>query len=296
MSQIVDVELIARALREDIGRGDATTEACVPSSAEAQGRIVTRRPGVIVGIPLVIEVFRQIDAEIAVAIEAEDGDELPAGAVALALSGPARGILTGERVALNFMGRLSGVATTTASCVAAVAGTRARIIDTRKTTPGLRALEKYAVLMGGARNHRFGLDDGILIKDNHIIASGSITQAVANARYYAHHLLKIEVECDDLEQVREALTAEVDAILLDNMTIDQLREAVGLIRATQPATTIEASGRMGTDPAKLRAVAETGVDLISIGALTHSAPNLDLSMEFLAPDHFDETRRERHER
>ncbi len=280
--QIVDREQIARALAEDIGRGDATTLACVAESAQAQGRIFTRRAGVIAGLPIVTEVFRQVDPRIQVELAVDDGTHVAPETTLVTLSGPARGILTGERVALNFLGRLSGIATLAAQCVTATEGTRAQIVDTRKTTPGLRALEKYAVRMGGGKNHRFGLDDGILIKDNHIVASGGVAQAVANARVHAHHLLRIEVECDTLAQVRQALDAGAEAILLDNMPPAQMREAVALIRAQRPTTVIEASGGIGTDPAKIRAVAETGVDLISIGALTHSVANLDLSLEFIA--------------
>ena len=278
----LDSAQISRALAEDIGRGDATTLACVPATAQAEGRIFTRQAGIVAGLPLVAEVFRQVDARISVVLMVDDGAVIAPNATLVTLHGPAQGILIGERVALNFVGRLAAIATLTAHCVAATAGTTARIIDTRKTTPGLRALEKYAVRMGGGHNHRFGLDDGILIKDNHIIASGGVTQSIANARAHAHHLLRIEVECDTLDQVREALAANADAILLDNMPPDQLRIAVGLIRAERPATIVEASGGIGTDPAKIRAVAATGVDLISIGALTHSVSNLDLSLEFSA--------------
>lgn len=278
----LDRDLIARALAEDIGRGDVTTLACVPAANQALARIIARQPGVIAGLLVAVEVFRQIDPTLAAIPQVADGTTIAPNVPLLTLAGPAQSILTGERLALNFLGRLSGIATLTQRCVAATAGTTAQIIDTRKTTPGLRALEKYAVRMGGGRNHRFGLDDGILIKDNHIVASGGITQAVANARRSAHHLLRIEVECDTLVQVREALAADVSAILLDNMPLAQLRNAVELIRAERPATVIEASGGIGTDPNAIQAVAATGVDLISIGALTHSVINLDLSLEFLS--------------
>ncbi len=274
-------DLVARALAEDIGRGDVTTLACIPATARARGRIVARHGGCIAGLPLVAEVFHQVDPQVTVEALVADGAMVVAGTALADLAGSARSLLTGERVALNFLGRLSGVATITARCVAAVEGTGAHIVDTRKTTPGLRVLEKYAVRMGGGRNHRFGLDDGILIKDNHIIASGGIAAAVANARDHAHHLLRIEVECDTLAQVREALDAGVSAILLDNMAPDQLAEVVRITRAARPDTVIEASGGMGTDPERLRAVAAAGVDLISIGALTHSAANLDVALDFL---------------
>ncbi|HJT59920.1 MAG TPA: carboxylating nicotinate-nucleotide diphosphorylase, partial [Ktedonobacteraceae bacterium] len=196
------------------------------------------------------------------------------------LSGPARSILSAERVAMNFLGHLSGIATITAQCVRAIAGTNARILDTRKTTPGLRGLEKEAVRLGGGQNHRFGLNDGVLIKDNHIKAAGGISEAVTAARQMAPHLLKIEVECETLAEVREALEARADVILLDNMTIELMREAVELVRQTNPGVLIEASGNIGTHPERLAAVAATGVDFISLGALTHSAPNLDVSLEF----------------
>jgi nicotinate-nucleotide pyrophosphorylase (carboxylating) len=273
--------IVAQALAEDIGRGDVTTDACISADTLVTAHIVSRADGVIAGISVVKEVFRQIDEQIQVTPKIADGTAVPPNKEVVIIKGPARGILTGERVALNFIGRLSGIATITSRCVAATKGTKANIVDTRKTTPGLRILEKYAVRMGGGRNHRIGLDDGILIKDNHIVASGGITNAITNARNYAHHLLSIEVECESLEQVREALSAHVHAILLDNMSISLLKDAVSLIRASAPNTIIEASGNVGTDPAKIRAVAETGIDLISIGALTHSAPVLDLSLEFL---------------
>jgi nicotinate-nucleotide pyrophosphorylase (carboxylating) len=274
-------DIIARALSEDIGRGDVTTQACVPADTHATARLVAREPGVIAGLPIAITVFQTVDPAITILEHVDDGTTVVANQAVLICSGPAQSLLTSERTVLNFVGHLSGIASLTARCVAAIEGTQARIIDTRKTTPGLRDLDKYAVRMGGGHNHRAGLDDGILIKDNHIVASGSITSAVQHARQHAHHLLRIEVECDTIAQVREALSLEVEAILLDNMPLPLLAEAVQIIRATHPTTLIEASGGMGTDPTKLRAVAETGVDLISIGALTHSAANLDVSLEFV---------------
>ncbi len=276
----IDAELIARSLAEDIGRGDITTQACVPEEATARATVVARQSGVIAGLDIAVAVWRQVDATLSLTPLRNDGATIAVGDPVLQVDGAARAILTGERVALNFLGRLSGIATLTARCVAATEGTDARIVDTRKTTPGLRALEKYAVRMGGGANHRFGLDDGILIKDNHIAASGSITAAVTRAKESAHHLLRMEVECDTLAQVHEALIMGVHAILLDNMPPDQLREAVTLIRTHHPETIIEASGGIGTDPAKIRAVAATGVDLISIGALTHAAATLDLGLDF----------------
>lgn len=196
------------------------------------------------------------------------------------LSGDARALLTAERTALNFLGRLSGIATLAAQCMAAVAGTRAVVVDTRKTTPGLRTLEKYAVRMGGAHNHRAGLDDGILIKDNHIAAAGGVHDAIERARASASHLLRIEVECETEDQVSDAVESGADVILLDNMPLERMRANVAWIRTHAPRTVIEASGSIGTDATRLAAVAATGVDLISLGALTHSAPNFDVSLEF----------------
>jgi nicotinate-nucleotide pyrophosphorylase (carboxylating) len=278
----LDSELIARALAEDIGRGDVTTLACVPSEAQSVGNFVFRQEGVLAGLPVAQAALRQIDPDLQLTALAQDGATIKAGSAVLHVAGSSRSILTGERLALNFVGHLSGIATLTAQCVAATVGTQARIVDTRKTTPGLRVLEKYAVRMGGGANHRFGLDDGILIKDNHIAASGGIINAIHNARQHAHHLLQIEVECESIEQVHEALICGVHRILLDNMDPEQLRAAVDLIRDRKPDVLIEASGNIGTDPARIRAVTKTGVDLISIGALTHSASALDVGLDFEA--------------
>jgi nicotinate-nucleotide pyrophosphorylase (carboxylating) len=210
----------------------------------------------------------------------EDGTAVRAGQVVAHISGPARSLLSAERVALNFLGHLSGIATVTAHCVQALEGTKARILDTRKTTPGLRSLDKEAVRLGGGRNHRFNLSDGVLIKDNHIKAAGGIVQAVTLARHLAPHLLKIEVECETLAEVQEALEAGADVILLDNMPVETMRSAVELVRRVAPKVLIEASGSIGTNAAKLAAVAATGVDFISLGAITHSAPQFDVSLEF----------------
>jgi nicotinate-nucleotide pyrophosphorylase (carboxylating) len=275
----IDPALIARALEEDIGFGDITTRYTIPAERELEAAIISRQQGVIAGLAVAAAVFRAVDAALQIEQIITDGTSVLPGERLLRLQGSARSILTAERTALNFLGRLSGVATLTAACVTAVVGTRAAIIDTRKTTPGLRALEKYAVRVGGGRNHRFALDDGVLIKDNHIAAAGGIGPAVAGVRQGAPHLLKIEVECETLDEVRQALDAGADAILLDNMNIVQQREAVALIRQHDPRILIEASGGIGTDPVRLAAVASTGVDFISIGALTHSAPNFDLSLE-----------------
>ena len=277
---IFDSDLVRRALAEDVGRGDVTTQATIAPGTRSSARIVARQAGVVAGLPVAALAFAQLDPNVQFETLTPDGSAVEEGTTLARVTGDAAALLTAERTALNLLGRLSGIATLAAQCVAAVAGTHTRIVDTRKTTPGLRLLEKYAVRMGGARNHRAGLDDGILIKDNHIAAAGSLTLAVARARAHASHLLKIEVECESETQVREAIAAGADSILLDNMTSDQLRSAVALIRERAPHITIEASGNIGTDAQKLAAVAATGVDLISLGALTHSAPNFDVALDF----------------
>jgi nicotinate-nucleotide pyrophosphorylase (carboxylating) len=277
---IFDSDLALRALAEDVGRGDVTTEATISPGARASGRIIAKAAGVVAGLPMAELVFLQMDPDAGIERVAHDGDHVTGGQTLLRLEGDARALLTAERVALNFLGRLSGIATIAATCAAATTGTRAHVVDTRKTTPGLRALEKYAVRMGGASNHRSGLDDGILIKDNHIAAAGGVTEAVARARAYASHLLKVECECETEAQVREALAAGADAILLDNMTLEAMRDAVVMIRAYDSRIIIEASGNIGVSPERIAAVAATGVDLISTGALTHSAPVFDVSLEF----------------
>lgn len=276
---LIDPALIARALEEDIGFGDVTTLSTVPAERTLTATMLARQHGVIAGLEVAATVFRAVDPTLHLEMLVDDGAAVTPDARVMRIVGSARSILTAERTALNFLGRLSGIATLTARCVAAIAGTRAAIIDTRKTTPGLRTLEKYAVRVGGGRNHRFGLDDGILIKDNHIAAAGGVGPAIAGARRHAPHLLKIEVECETLEQVREALAAGADVILLDNMNVGQQREAVTAIRQHDLRILIEASGNIGTNPERLAAVAATGVDFISLGALTHSAPNFDLSLE-----------------
>lgn len=277
---IFDAELARRALAEDVGRGDLTTEATIPAETRAAGRILAKADGVVAGLPMAALVFRLMDPGVRFVFVAHDGDQVSRGQTLATLEGDARALLTAERTALNFLGRLSGVATLAARCAAATAGTRARVVDTRKTTPGLRALEKYAVRIGGAANHRSGLDDGILIKDNHIAAAGGLSAAVARARAHASHLIKVEVECESEAQVREALDTGADAILLDNMSTESMRSAVALIREREPRVIIEASGNIGADPQRLAEVAATGVDLISLGALTHSAPVFDVSLEF----------------
>lgn len=273
-------ELVRRALAEDGAGADITTLSTVPAEQQARGTILTRQDGVIAGLAVATETFRLCDTRIDVRLLVEDGARVQAGQELVQLSGPARSLLSAERVALNFLGRLSGIASLTARCVSAIEGSRARILDTRKTTPGLRALEKEAVRLGGGHNHRFGLNDGVLIKDNHIKAAGGITRAIQAARRQAPHLLKIEIECETLAEVEEAIQAGADVILLDNMTTEQMTNAVTLVRRADPRILLEASGNIGTNMAKLAAVAATGVDFISLGALTHSAPNFDVSLEF----------------
>ncbi|MGE5513404.1 MAG: carboxylating nicotinate-nucleotide diphosphorylase [Bacteroidota bacterium] len=273
------IESVVRAaLLEDLGRaGDITTDAVAPADARARTALVARQPGVLAGLDLALLAFRLIDASIAVEVQRRDGSSLAPGDIIATVAGSARGILTAERVALNFLCHLSGIATATAAIVEAVRGHQARITCTRKTMPGLRALQKYALRVGGGANHRFGLDDGVLIKDNHIAVAGSIAAAVQRARAAIGHLVKVEVEVDTLEQLEQALAARVDAVLLDNMSTDDLRQAVSIV-AGRAIT--EASGRI--TPATAPAVAATGVDLISIGWLTHSVTTLDIGLDYLA--------------
>ena len=266
-------EIVRRALAEDIGTGDVTTEAVVPAEAYAVARAVCKSNGILAGIPVAEAVFRTVDPEVLFQSFAKDGEWGTVGFTIFEVRGAARSLLIAERTALNFLQHLSGIATRTARCVGLVHGTKARIVDTRKTTPGLRVLEKYAVRVGGGCNHRFNLSDGILIKDNHIAAAGGIAEAVRRARRNAPHLLKIEVEATTLEQVQEALDAGADAILLDNMPPELLRQAAQLV-AGRAVT--EASG--GITEENLREIAETGVDIISLGALTHSVEAMDISM------------------
>ncbi|MBM3456965.1 MAG: carboxylating nicotinate-nucleotide diphosphorylase [Armatimonadetes bacterium] len=268
-------EHVARALAEDVGIGDVTTQCIVSDDARGRAVVVAREAGVVAGLPLVELVYGRLDGRVQVARLVQEGSAVSVGCRVAVLVGPTRALLSGERVALNYLQYLSGIATRTAALVGAVHGTRARIVDTRKTVPGLRALAKYAVRQGGGTNHRFGLFDGVLIKDNHIAASGGVREAVCRARAVASHLLRIEVEADSLAQVREALDAGADVILLDNMGPDQLREAVELCRGRART---EASG--GITAQNIRAVAETGVDLISVGALTHSVTALDLGLDW----------------
>jgi len=264
---------VLAALAEDLGAGDVTTEATVPEHAVGTGELLLKESGVVCGLRVAESTFRALDPEIRFEALTSDGKTVsePPSIVAR-VTGSERAILTGERVALNFLGRLSGIATLTRRYVDAIDGTGVAVLDTRKTTPGLRALEKHAVACGGGHNHRFGLDDAVLIKDNHLRAAGSITEAVRLVRVTTD--LPIEVECETRAQVGEALELGVDAILLDNMTLAELREAVSL---TAGRARLEASGGVNLDT--IRAIAETGVDEISVGALTHSAPSLDVSLE-----------------
>jgi nicotinate-nucleotide pyrophosphorylase (carboxylating) len=268
--------LVRAALDEDEAFNDVSTLATVVSTRHVRSTVVARRPGVVCGVALAVEAFRQLDASITIRVDVEDGAPVQVGDVILHLTGHARGKLSAERGALNFMQHLSGIATLTARFVALVQGSGAQILDTRKTTPGWRKLEKYAVRCGGGRNHRLDLRSGVLIKDNHIASvNGDIAAAVSRSRAIAAPGTPIQVECDTLEQVDQALAAGADWLLLDNMTLDTLREAVS--RAKSRATT-EASGGVTTET--VRMIAECGVDRISIGALTHSAPALDLALDF----------------
>ena len=267
---------VRAALLEDLGRaGDLTTDAIVPAGAWAETALVARQPGVVAGLDAASLAFRLVEPAIEIAIERPDGTRVAPGDRIGTIAGPARGILTAERVALNFLGHLSGVATATATLVAAVQGHKARICCTRKTMPGLRALQKYAVRAGGGVNHRFGLDDAVLIKDNHVAAAGGVAPAIRAARAGVGHLVKIEVEVDSLDQLDEALGCSVDAVLLDNMSPDMLAEAVRRIAGRAIA---EASGRI--TPATAGAIAASGVDLISAGWLTHSASVLDIGLDW----------------
>jgi nicotinate-nucleotide pyrophosphorylase (carboxylating) len=265
--------LIEQALLEDIHTGDITTRAVVPHRRPATARLIAKEDLVVAGSLIAGKVFTRLDPEIVFTILYDDGLWAAQGTVIATLQGDAADLLMGERVALNLLQRLCGIATLTSRFVAAVAGTKARIVDTRKTTPGLRELEKYAVRVGGGINHRTGLYDGVLIKENHIVAAGGITEAVSRARAYIPHNLKIEIETESLVQVDEALSAGADIIMLDNMDLADMRTAVLTIAGR---ALVEASG--GVNLESVRAIAETGVDIISVGALTHSSRAMDISM------------------
>ncbi|CAO3362313.1 carboxylating nicotinate-nucleotide diphosphorylase [Azospirillum palustre] len=270
------VEPIVRAaLAEDLGRaGDITTDSIIPADAVATARIAARRDGRVAGLEAALIAFRLLDPGISVTVERVDGDDVAPGGTIATLTGKARALLTAERTALNLMGRLSGIATATRALVREVEGTKARIVCTRKTTPCLRVLEKHAVKLGGGFNHRFGLDDAVLIKDNHIAVAGGVRPAVERVRAAIGHMVKVEVEVDTLDQLDELLGLPVDVVLLDNMDPDTLRRAV---RMVDGRLLTEASGNVTL--ATVRAIAETGVDMISCGWLTHSAPNLDLGLD-----------------
>jgi nicotinate-nucleotide pyrophosphorylase (carboxylating) len=268
---------IGNFLQEDLGRGDITTQSTVMRSQSAKGRFIAKEAMVVCGLEAAEAVFSTLDSQQQIEAFVADGDEVEAGKVIARTTGFADVLLGGERVALNLMQRLSGIATLTRLFVRAIEGTRAQIVDTRKTTPGLRMLEKYAVLTGGARNHRFGLDDGVLIKDNHIALAGGVATAVERAREAVGHLHKIEVEVSKESDLREALEAGADVLLLDNRTPEETRQMVELARQISPNVLLESSG--GITLESVRAFAEAGVDLISVGALTHSARALDISFK-----------------
>ena len=268
-------EAVARAIAEDQGgRGDVTSLACIPANADAKFYVNARETGVVCGFQPALEAIWQCDPEALVSPQMQDGDRVKPGDVLIAVTGRARGLLAAERIALNFLGRMSGIATFTAHYVEAVAGTCARIAHTRKTTPGFRAFELQAVQAGGGSLHRFGLDDAILIKDNHVAVCGGVAEAVRAARSHAGHMTRIAVEVDRLDQLAAAIEAGAESVLLDNFSLDDLRAAVAQAKGQ---VTLEASG--GVNLETVRAIAETGVDIISIGALTHSAPNFDIGLD-----------------
>lgn len=283
MLQQIGLEgFVRQALQEDAPFGDMTTQAIVPPTVRGVGIFVAKSSGVICGLSIAQQTFALLDETVQFHPRCNDGDVVVAGSVIAEVEGKLQALLTGERVALNFLQRLSGIATLTRQFVEKAAPYGVRIADTRKTTPTLRWLEKYAVRCGGGINHRFSLSDGVLIKDNHIRAAGNLTEAVRRVRQNAHHLLRVEVEVQNLEQVREALECGVDALLLDNFRLEELQEAVDLVRAWseqmgQPLPILEVSG--GVTLESVEAIAQMGVDIISVGALTHSAPALDISME-----------------
>ena len=275
LNPLIIADAVRRALDEDLGRaGDITTLATIPAGAHAVAVIAARKPGIVSGLPVAVAAFHAYDPAVKVTAHLADGDPLSPGEVVARIEGPARSVLSAERVALNFMGRMSGIATLTSTYVQRVAGTRARIVCTRKTTPGMRAFEKYAVRCGGGFNHRFGLDDAVLIKDNHIAVAGSVARALRAAKASVGHLVKVEIEVDTLDQLDEVIAEGADVVLLDNMGPDLLAEAVRRIGGRMAT---EASGGINLDT--VRAVAESGVDMISVGALTHSAPVLDLGLD-----------------
>ncbi|WP_375201091.1 carboxylating nicotinate-nucleotide diphosphorylase [Hyphococcus sp.] len=277
LSSLIVEDAVARALKEDFGdAGDITTNATIPAAANAKAVIAARKPGVIAGVDAALAAFRLTDPAINITVEKQDGARVQKGDVILSIDGPARGVLSAERVALNFMGHLSGIATATAALVDAVKGTGVKIACTRKTAPGLRAFQKHAVKCGGGHNHRFGLYDAVMIKDNHIAAAGGIAEALSAARADVGHMVKIQIEVDGFDQLEDALANGADVILLDNFEPETMKRAVEINKGR---AVLEASGNITIDT--VRTVAETGVDVISSGWITHSAPNLDVGLDFL---------------
>ncbi len=273
-------DLIRIALEEDIGTGDRTTLATIPSDSMSKARIVAKSDVVVAGMPYFQRVYDLLGGGVVVSPLKDEGELAIAGTVVAELEGPTRSMLTGERVALNILQRLAGVSTMTRRYSDALSGLATKVVDTRKTTPGMRAMQKYAVRKGGGNNHRFGLDSGVLIKDNHIAACGTIKLAVERARDVVPHLLKIQVETTNLEEVDEAIESSADVILLDNMSVEMMAEAVKRVRASNKGILTEASGNVTL--ARIRTIAETGVDFVSVGALTHSVMAADLSLEVVA--------------
>jgi nicotinate-nucleotide pyrophosphorylase (carboxylating) len=272
-------KIIKGALEEDLGWGDVTTDSTIPSEAAIKGNFIAKEQGIVCGIEVCKRVFEIMDSSIDFEIMMADGQKVQKGDILAKISGSARSILKGERVSLNLLQRMSGIATAANKYAEAVQGTTARVVDTRKTIPGLRILDKYAVLTGGCHNHRFNLSDLVLIKDNHIKAAGGITPAVKAAREKLSHALKIEVEVESLEQLKEALQAGADIIMLDNMPLEMMREAVQL---TKGKALLEASGNVALEGDRsAKAIAQTGVDIISVGALTHSVSAMDISLRFI---------------
>ena len=280
-------KFLAAALEEDLAQGDITTELTIPEGHVSEAEIIAKEDFIVAGLPFAGEVFALLDGGIGFDEAVPDGSRVGEGDVLAVVRGHTRGLLAGERLALNILQRLSGIATLTARFVELTDGTGTRIVDTRKTTPNMRYLEKYAVRTGGGCNHRFGLYDGILIKDNHIKAAGGIGKAVEMARCKAHHLMKIEVEVGSIAELTEALKAGADIVMLDNMPVELMRDAVRIARGYSPAPLLEASGGVNTD--NVREIAMTGVDFISVGALTHSAPSVDISMKIAGPGHAEKS-------
>lgn len=272
-------EFLIHALNEDLGHGDLTTEFIIPTHHVSEAVILAKEDFILSGLPFAKEVFNITDPAIRFKETLSDGNPVKEGVVIASLKGPTAGLLTGERLALNILQRLSGIATLTSRFAELINDTEARIVDTRKTTPNMRYLEKYAVRTGGGHNHRFGLYDGILIKDNHIMAAGGIKNAVKSVGEKAHHLMKIEVEVKDIEELTEALHTGADIIMLDNMSVELMKKAVRIAHEDSPSPLLEASGGVSID--NVREIALTGVDLISVGALTHSAPSVDISMKIV---------------